>query len=284
MDKLSSISLEDLPSLISVYERSTTKDLLAIYNLASYKKWLENQIPRSNHLQIDVKCLNQDWTTDGLFLLIHGDSPKSVFPFTRGTDNPRIRTALKLLLQDPAEDYVVKYVHSHCKDVVKLTLDEMHLSRAYYFLEFNYYVCPVEKSMRVTYTVPDHILLKPLSPEVTPEIIQYLPYKSPYTEKLFRFSIESMGSSGAYSKSTGELMAWCLLYPNECHSALTVKPEFRGQGLGKLLTQKLTLDRALENKPSHCMIKKDNHVSEHIFLSLGYEIVSGCENGGRRLN
>lgn len=278
MDKLSSISLDELPSLISVYERCETKDLLAIYNLKNYKKWLEDP-HRSNHLHIDVKCLNQEWTSDGLFLLIHSDSRNSVFPFTLVTENPRIKEALKLL--DLADEYVVKYTHFNMKNIVRITLEEIQLINLYYFLDFNYFVCPVDKALKVTYSIPEDILLKPLTPEVTPEIIEYLPYRSAYTEMLFRFSIESMGSVGAYRKSTGELMAWCLLYPNECHSALTVKPEHRGQGLGKLLARKLMLDRALENKPSHCMIKKENLVSEHIFRSLGFEIVSSCKNGGR---
>lgn len=138
----------------------------------------------------------------------------------------------------------------------------------YYFEPDDYFVCPVEKGLQVNYTVPDNIILRPLTAEHVKEVNDNLPYKSDTAPAYLRQKIEYMTSIGAFDKDTGELMAWIM---NECHSALHVKPEYRRTGLGKLLVKKMARDRALLNRVSHCYIRSGNVASENLFRTLGFE-------------
>lgn len=70
-DQLVSISLNDLPSLINTYEQANnphaTLDIL--YNLRIYQRWLKDTAsPKYVHL--DVLTLNNEWSSDGLCLLV----------------------------------------------------------------------------------------------------------------------------------------------------------------------------------------------------------------------
>lgn len=151
----------------------------------------------------------------------------------------------------------------------------------YYFETIDYFICSVEKGFQVSYTVPDHIILRPLTTEHVKVVNDNLPYKSDTTSGYIRQKIEYMSSIGAFDKDTGELMAWILSYMNECHSSLHVKAEYRRKGLGKLLAKKMTKDRALQNRVSHCYIQCGNVASENLFRGLGFEW-KGCVWFGER--
>lgn len=66
---LAPIQLDDLPSLIRTIERLggvTNTD--AVNNLKNYQRYLEDpQSPK--HIEYLVQVLDNDWTTDGLFVL-----------------------------------------------------------------------------------------------------------------------------------------------------------------------------------------------------------------------
>lgn len=70
-DKLVSITLEDLDSLIDCYERPgnshTTLD--SLFALRNYQRWLKDpQSPKVIYL--DILTVNNHWDRDGLFLLV----------------------------------------------------------------------------------------------------------------------------------------------------------------------------------------------------------------------
>lgn len=169
----------------------------------------------------------------------------------------------------------MRLIESHLKDE--------GIWKEYEFLPHDHYFLSVEQGLQVTYTIPDNIILRRLTAENVPEVDDHLPYKSPTTYGYIRQMIEYMPSIGAFDKDTGELKAWLLSYMNESHSALTVKPQYRGTGLAKLLSKKMMKDRALEDKPSHCHIRCGNVASERLFQGLGFEchgrVLFGSRNG-----
>lgn len=178
----------------------------------------------------------------------------------------RLATALKL-----ASHQTIVQTFPGQMTVVESHLREMGVWEEYYFEPNNYFACSVEKGLQVNYTVLDHIILRPLTTEHVKVVNEHLPYKSDTTPGYLRQKIEYMSSIGAFERDTGELMAWIMSYMNECHSALHVKPEYRRTGLGKLLAKKMTKDRALQNRVSHCYIRSGNVASENLFLALGFE-------------
>lgn len=195
-------------------------------------------------------------------------------------NNPRIKTVMQLI--DLKDKYTLAHFSSRHKEIIFETLEELGLSEIYDYHLFNYYICPVETAQRLTYNIPDNVILSSLNLSHVDEINDYITYKSPNTEKLIRQAISFGPSLGAFDKTTGQLMAWCLTYLNEAHSAMAVREEFRGKGLAKLLARKMAHDRAVnEQKLSHCHISGGRVISEHVFRDAGFEIVASCYFGGK---
>lgn len=164
--------------------------------------------------------------------------------------------------------------------IIQTALTDVGIWDVYQFYPHYHYVCPMETALAVTYDVPDYIILRPLTTDNSAEVDAHLSYKSPKTEDYVRTMIEFMPSIGAFRRDTGELIAWVLNYLNESHSALTVKPEYRRQGLARLLAKKLMLDRARQGKVSHCHIMDGNVASENLFNSLGFQRTYPVNFGG----
>lgn len=296
-DKLISISLQDLDSLTESYERidGPKEDFLdALYNLKNFKRWKENPV---DYWRFDVMTLNNDWEADGLFVFLvslYGillfieqlieclslsfKIGRSAFIYTITVNPERLSAVVGLLA-----DYNIAMINDQHHSIVKRKLEQMNMWQDYEFEEHYYFSCSVEKALQVTYTVPDHIILRPLTLENVAEVNDHLGYKSENTGNYIRNMIEFLPSIGAFDRKSGEMMAWLLNYAQECHSALTVKLEYRRMGLAKLLSSKMMHDRALEGKPSHCFISSGNEASENLFLGLGFErrrkLVFGGKNG-----
>lgn len=135
-----------------------------------------------------------------------------MFVNTIDESTPRLPIATKL-----ASKYNIAMITPGQESAVKSTLQEIGLWPEYEFTVHDHYFCPVEKGLQVTYTIPDTILLRPLTAEHVQEVDDHLPYKSANTAGYMRQMIEFLPSIGAFSRDTGELMAWILTYMNESH-------------------------------------------------------------------
>lgn len=72
VDKLESISYEDLFSLIKTYEQANNPHpytLDTLYSLRNYQKWLKAKTHRK-HVFLDVLTLNNEWSSDGLCIFV----------------------------------------------------------------------------------------------------------------------------------------------------------------------------------------------------------------------
>lgn len=205
---------------------------------------------------------------------------RAIFVYSMVDNNPRIRTALSLL--DLENEHILAHFSSCHEEIIFATLDAMGLSEMYKYKLNNYYVCPVDRAARLSYKIPDNVVLQPLNLSHADQIIRYISFKSPMSDQLVRQAISFAPSLGAFCRFSGELMAWCLSYLNEAHSALAVRDEFQGRGLAKLLVRKIAHDRAvIEHKPSHCHIADGRAASEHVFKDAGFEIIATCYFGGK---
>lgn len=157
----------------------------------------------------------------------------------------------------------------------------MGLWSEYEFIRGFHYVCPVEKALQVNYTVPHHVILKPLTFDNLTDLKDHLPSPPSTSINYLQQIVAFLPSIGAFDRETGELMAWIVTYYNECHSALRVKEKYRRMGLARLLCQKLMKDRALEGKASHSHIVCGNVASENLFLDLGFEVDTEIWFGGK---
>lgn len=190
---------------------------------------------------------------------------ESLFISTLANDEARLTAAVKSVA-----NYYIVLIRPGQERIVSRALREKGIGADYEFHEYNHYYCSVEKALQVEYTIPDHVILRPITAENVTEINDLLPYKGKHSGNYIRQMIQMLPSIGAFNRETGELMGWILTFLNECHSALVVKPQFRRNGLAKLLAQKLMHDRALQNKPSYCYFPLGNVAAKQLFSSLGF--------------
>lgn len=138
-------------------------------------------------------------------------------------------------------------------------------------IHLNHFFCSTEKALELSVDIPDHIEMRQLTKDHAPEIFKTIPYLNQDVENYIHHVVDVLPSGGAFKKESGELMGWILNYTSESHNQLWVKPENRRQGLAKLLVGKMTRDRAIQGKPSHCIIVADNVASEKTFRAVGFE-------------
>lgn len=201
---------------------------------------------------------------------------RGVLVHTLVDGNARTTTAIKL-----AKNYNIAQYNVVQERVVQSALEVFEDGDKYKFFKFQHYSCPMEKALQMTYTVPDHIILKPLTAEHAAEVCDRLAYASEGVYLYLRQVIEFLPSLGAFNKATGELVAWCVTYMNDTISALHVKEPYRGTGLAKLLCKKVIHDRALQNKTSVCEIDPTNVASKGLFLGLGFQVNHELVWGGK---
>lgn len=190
-----------------------------------------------------------------------------MFIYTLIENNPRLRTALKLL--DWNRTWRICSLDSRNHSDILTVLKELKIYWDYH-LPFDTLYCPQSAASAIQFSVPEDVLLRRLRPDETASVNNLWTYRHPGSEVGVRRLIERNYCVGAYDKASGQLMGWCLTFISQCHNALQVEPEFMGRGLGRLIVAKLAHERALQGKFSHAFVSPTNHVSQKIFKSLGF--------------
>lgn len=134
-----------------------------------------------------------------------------------------------------------------------------------------HYYCSIETALQLTTEIPEEIELKPLKPDHYQEVLQTFPENikvQQFNKHLFDF----MPTLGAFKKDTGGLMGWVLQHNSEALAGLWIQPEYRRQGLAKLLVRGISKERALQGKPTQCVVLIGNTPSERTFLGTGFKM------------
>lgn len=181
-------------------------------------------------------------------------------------NSPRLNKALKLLDWD--RSWRICALDGESSEVPSV-LEELNVSWDYN-LPFDNLYCPPEVALGIKYTVPEDVCLRRLEPDETNTVNSLWTYRHPGSEVGVRRLIERNYCVGAYDKSTGQLLGWCLTFISQCHNALQIEPQFMGRGLGKLIVGKLAHERALQGKWSHAFVSPTNVASQRLFKSYGF--------------
>lgn len=185
-------------------------------------------------------------------------------------NNDRLRRAVKLLDWD--RSWRICALDSRNSEALNSVLQELNVSWDYN-LPFDTLFCPAEVALNIKYSVPEDVTLRRLEPEETDTVNNLWTYRHPGSEVGVRRLIERNYCVGAYDKTTGQLLGWCLTFISQCHNALQIEPEFMGRGLGKLIAGKLAHERALQGKWSHAFVASTNEASQRLFKSHGFKKV-----------
>jgi len=114
-------------------------------------------------------------------------------------------------------------------------------------------------------------------------------YKSDESIHMVQGMIEECKCQGIRSKSTGELVAWCLTYKEGPLGMLYTLESHRRIGLARivvagLLLQTLKDSSEIASYPPYCFIEESNDVSKSLFRSLGFAKVYEVVWAGLRFN
>lgn len=182
-------------------------------------------------------------------------------------DNERLRRALKLI--DWSRGWRIVQLDSKSHDDTLSVLSELQVP-VEYDLPFDTLYCPPELAIGLKYTVPDNVVVRRLQPSETDTVNGLWTYRHTNSEVGVRRLIERNYCVGAYDKTSGQLLGWCLTFISQCHNALQIEPKFMGRGLGRLITSKLAHERALQGKWSHAYVAASNTASQGLFKSCGF--------------
>lgn len=197
-----------------------------------------------------------------------------VFPHSFVPNNPRLATALKLLNLDG--EFQLSYISHNQNSIIKLTLAEMNVLKNCTFIPAHQYYLSVEKSRALPFLpVPEDQEVKSLTLRDFVEIEKFL--ITPAQKLWVRQAIEFSPNIGVFSKSTGELMGWCLSYITDEVNAVAVKPEYRQKGIGRLMLSHTIHNRAADNKATHFHVATTNAAVNPSCGKYGFDEISRPE-------
>lgn len=117
----------------------------------------------------------------------------------------------------------------------------------------------------------DDVVLRPLTENDGETVNDFWPHKFPGSVNCVKNLIQTDFSMGAFSTTSGDLLAWILRYPTGTLAMLRVKGELYRKGLGKLVTTAMTKMMAENGLDSSATILNNNTASKNLFESVGYE-------------
>lgn len=127
---------------------------------------------------------------------------------------------------------------------------------------------------------PSDIILKPLSESDVPLVNKLWPNRHSgslfFMHRIRRWN-RNIGAYKVQPDGTGEiLVGWCLVLHSGALGVLQVREEYQGQGLGKLITAKITQQFATEdNKDTFAYVGVGNESSKNVFERLNFDVIGG---------
>lgn len=282
-DRLTPIPVAQLGELKDLLFTDFPSHLGGYGLIANLEEWYRNT-PVIEHIQ--VFSLNDNWRDDGLFVVtvselfvhlssIHPSLPVSsfqdrcdLFLYSMIENNARLQRAMKLI--DWSRSWRIVNLDSRSSADVLTALAELNVTWDYN-LPFDNLYCPAERAINITYSIPEDVTVRRLTPAETDTVNDLWTYRHPGSAVGVRRLIERNYCVGAYDKASGQLLGWCLTFISQCHNALQIEPQFMGRGLGKLIVAKLAHERALQSKWSQGYVSPVNDISQNLFRSFGFE-------------
>ncbi|KAH8283178.1 hypothetical protein KR054_012646 [Drosophila jambulina] len=250
--------IRDLKDLQSLYLKDWPKHCVGYFWLDNYLRWLTKN-PNLRHLTFYT--LDNDWQSDGLFLLKHR---YQLFFSNLSRQKSNLAQALKSL--DWSGGFKVSAIYEMHHKIYKDVVSELNLTmdREMKTIMFR---MSCEKAQKLVIEIPEGYYLDKVKLKHAELINNLWSARHPGSLKLIEMLIE---------KKTGELCAWCLRLQSGFLGALEVLPTHQRRGLGLLAAAAISKDIAFDlQQDVTALVNMNNLAACRVFEKLDFQLLTG---------
>ncbi|KMY90780.1 uncharacterized protein Dsimw501_GD24132 [Drosophila simulans] len=258
-------AVADLKDLQILYLKDWPSNCVGYFWLDNYLRWL-HQNPTLKHL--NFYTLDNDWRSDGLFILVHR---YQLFFSNLSKQKTDLEVALKQL--DWSGGFKVSAIHEiHHKIYKQVALDlGLHMDR-----EMNtiMYILNREEAERLQIQCPDGYYLDKVRLEHADLINNLWSARHPGSLKLIQMLITYNTNVGLYEKESGSLCAWCLRLQSGFLGALEVLPTHQRRGLGLVVAAAISKAIATDlQQDITALVNMNNSAACRVFEKLNFRLI-----------
>ncbi|XP_041450686.1 uncharacterized protein LOC111081011 [Drosophila obscura] len=259
--------LTDLRELQRLYLIDWPRHCVGYFWLDNYLRWLKDD-PQIRHLTFYT--LDNDWASDGLFLLVHR---YQLFFCNLSRRRPQLERALRLL--DWSAGYKVSAIHAEHHLVYRQLLAELRLGMDREKNTIMYHLS-CERAKQLEIECPAGYYLDRVRLEHAELINDLWSARHPGSLYLIQLLILNNTNMGLYEKETGLLCAWCLRLQSGFLGALEVRESHQRRGLGVIVAAAIAqaIARDLQQDVT-ALVNLSNAAACRLFERLKFSLVQG---------
>ncbi|EDV54800.1 uncharacterized protein LOC6549429 isoform X2 [Drosophila erecta] len=257
----------DLKDLQKLYLTDWPNNCVGYFWLDNYLRWLHRN-PTLKHLTFYT--LDDDWRSDGLFILVHR---YQLFFSNLSRRKSDLLAALEHL--DWSGGFKVSAIHeTHHRIYKELALDlRLHMDR-----EMNtiMYILTRKEAERLQVKCPEGYYLDKVRLEHADQINDLWSARHPGSLKLIQMLIAYNTNVGLYEKESGSLCAWCLRLQSGFLGALEVLPTHQRRGLGLVVAAAISKAIAADlQQDITALVNMNNTAACRVFEKLHFKLIQG---------
>ncbi|XP_017154489.1 uncharacterized protein LOC108163611 [Drosophila miranda] len=259
--------IADLRALQGLYLKDWPRHCVGYFWLDNYLRWLQDD-PEIRHLTFYT--LDNDWATDGLFLLVHR---YQLFFCNLSRRRPQLKLALSLL--DWCGGYKVSAIHEEHHLVYRELLAELQLGIDREKNTIMYQLC-CQKAKELEVECPSGYYLDKVRLEHAELVNDLWSARHPGSLYLIQLLISNNTNIGLYERETGMLCAWCLRLQSGFLGALEVRKSHQRRGLGVIVAAAISQSIAKDlQQDVTALVNLNNSAACRLFEKLQFTLVQG---------
>ncbi|XP_030383886.1 uncharacterized protein LOC115631312 [Scaptodrosophila lebanonensis] len=262
--KLTAITdTKELKELQKLYRKDWPRHCVGYFWLDNFLRWLEK-----DEKQIAFYTLDEDWRTDGLFLIVH--RYQLFFANLSQCGTQELQMALELL--DWSRGYKVSSIYESHHLLYKHILSTLGLSFEQEQKTIMYHL-DCKKAKALDMSCPDGYFVQPLRLEHAAIINELWSSRHRGSLKLIQLLIKNNANVGVYKDDSKELCAWCLRLQSGFLGALEVQGRYKRQGLGAEVVGAMAkrISNELEQDVT-ALVSLSNIAAAKLFEKLGFTL------------
>ncbi|XP_017105332.2 uncharacterized protein [Drosophila bipectinata] len=258
-------AVSELKELQKLYLKEWPRNCVGYFWLDNYLRWLK-QKPNLPHLTFFT--LNNDWQSDGLFILVHR---YQLFFSNLSRKKTGLYSALKLL--DWSAGFKVSAIHDSHHTIFKELVMELNLSMDREMKTIMYRM-PFQEAQELEISCPEGYYFDQVRLEHAALINELWSARHAGSLKLIQMLIENNTNVGLFEKDSGLLCAWCLRLQSGFLGALEVIQSHQRKGLGLSVAAAISKAIAVDlQQDVTALVNLNNIAACHVFEKLQFRLI-----------
>ncbi|XP_017132219.1 uncharacterized protein LOC108149287 [Drosophila elegans] len=257
--------IDDLKDLQELYLKDWPSNCVAYFWLDNYLRWLQKN-PSLSHLTFYT--LNNDWQSDGLFILVHR---YQLFFSNLSKQKSDLKDALKLL--DWSGGFKVSAIQENHHKIYKELVAELNLTM-YREMPTTMYSLNCREARKLEISCPEGYYVDKVRLEHAELINDLWSARHPGSLKLIQMLITNNTNVGLYERESGLLCAWCLRLQSGFLGALEVIVTHQRRGLGLVVAS--AISKAIATDLQHditALVNVNNTAACRVFEKLDFKLI-----------